>query len=339
MPRPRIAAFALLAATLLGTGAHAGPWTLERGRLAVDVGVDLAGSGDEYLDTSRRVPFSLRGRFFGAATTLGLRLGALDRLEFTAATSFKAVSYTADPVVLIPPADPSNPGSLQRSVVELSGSAQGIGDLYLGASYNFLRTIVRMSGDLELKLPTGYSAPRGVFEQTPDKIPPAALESVGGPVKQDITLGDGQVDLRATLGAGTSLPDARLFLRADAGMNFRFGGPGHQAIGAVRIGQSPTRILTLLAGARVAWTINRGDPIGTTVLAVDPRLPADKYGGLTNLDLQPLYRDRSYVIVEGGAIVRITPTTELRATYGRVIYGQNYAALHMVNIGITVLAI
>jgi len=338
---PLLGAITVAALTLASRPAAAGPWTLNRGRLAVDVGFDVFQASTEWLPNGRYVPFSLRGETVGGAVGIGLRYGVIDRLELSVQTAYKIVSYTADPVILSPPADPTVPGALQRSVVEVSGRAHGLGDVYLGGTYNFLRRVIRLSGEVVLKIPTGYKSPRGNFDVTPDQItdPLRALEGFGGRVKQDITLGDGQADLMMLLQMGASIPRSRTFFRVEGGMNFRFNGPGHQAIAAGRVGQGIGSLLTLFVGTRAAITVNRGQPIGTTVTAIDPLLPADRYGGLTNLDLQTLTRDRSYVFVEGGLILRVLPSVELRATYSRVVWGENYSALNVVSIGTTLLVL
>src|SRR5207253_1914760 len=121
--------------------------------------------------------------------------------------------------------------------------------------------------------------------------------------------------------------------------NARFNGPGHQLLAALRIGQSLGDRFALIVGGRGAFTLNDGDVTGTTVIATDPTLAAGLYGGLTNVELKPSTRDRSYVVVEGGAIVHLVDSVELHLSYAQTVWGRNTADLRQANVGVTLLAL
>ena len=84
----------------------------------------------------------------------------------------------------------------------------------------------------------------------------------------------------------------------------------------------------MYVGVRGAYTVEDGRPIGVSVAAVDPELPAEDYGGTTNLLLREVTLDRDFINVGGGVIVKMSDRLELNAGYERTVDGRNTAAIN-----------
>lgn len=315
--------------------ALAGPWTLPTGALVLDVRTSLQQAQNEWLVTGRFTPFSLRGEYLGTVVAVGARYGITDRLELALSIEAKALSYRADPVVLMPPPDGSPASAYQQAVQEISTASAGLGDAYIASSYNFVRRAVLLAGELRAKLPLFYRAPQGNFSYPKDQIPPEVLAHFAGPVKSDLSLGSGSIDLAALLELGAAIPALRAFVRADAGVNFRFGGPGQQFLAGLRLGESAGSVVTLVVGSQLAYTLNRGSLIGTTVNPIDAGVPASEYSGLKNLELNNLSRDTDYVIVDGGVVFNLGRGFELLLDYSHVVWGRNIAEVRNLTLGIS----
>jgi hypothetical protein len=99
-----------------------------------------------------------------------------------------------------------------------------VGRAQLVASHPFV-----LATELRMKTPTGYDRPSGTFGARPTSAADflANVTTYARPdnVSDDVTLGDGQLDLSATVLVGVSL-GPRVFLRADGGYVLRFGGAG-----------------------------------------------------------------------------------------------------------------
>ena len=282
----------------------------------------------------------MNGRYSGSTLTLGARAGFTDRLELEILLPIKLVSYTADPVILLEPgmAMGSNLDFYQENIIDLSQTRRGLGDIYISGRYALLRNPIAMALEAKLKTPTGYQGPQGTFGDNPTDSESFTVDLVRpGNVSDDVTLGDGQVDLTLSALVGASFP-TRTFMRFDAGYNIRFGGAGHQVVGSLKIGQVVAPRLLLYAESRLAYTVTEGRVYGLSVAATDPSLPAADYQGLNNLFLREVQLERDAIDVVGGAIVRITDQVEVNVGYSRTVWGRNTSAINSVYVGVGVRA-
>lgn len=327
----------LLVSALWAKDAEASPWTLRRGEIAVTAAYDQSWASREYLDDAGRdLPFSLNGRFRGATVSLGVRAGFSDRLELEVQVPFKLVSYQADPVILISAEAAGAAEGLdfyQENVLDLSQSAQGVGDIRMFGRYNLLRWPVAVAVEGRLKAPGGYDLPSGTFGDRPrdeaDFV--ARVGELVRPenVRDDVTLGDGQVDLGLSMLFGVSFP-SRTFLRLDLGYDLRLGGAGDQVVGSFKAGQLLGQRVLLYADTRLAYAWQEGRVIGVSVAAIDPTLPASEYGGLNNLALREVTLDRDWLELAVGGIVKITDSVEINIGYNRTLWGRNTSLVQSV---------
>jgi hypothetical protein len=327
----------MMGAWLLASPASASPWTLRRGEIAVTAAYDQAWATREYLDEAGRdLPFSLNGSFRGSTMSLGVRAGFSDRLELEIQVPFKLVSYQADPVILIPASVAGGEEGIdfyQENVLDLSQTVQGVGDIRLFGRYNLIRWPVAIALEGRLKAPAGYDGPSGTFGDRP-RNQQDFLDRVGELVRpenvqDDVTLGDGQVDLGLSILFGVSLP-SRTFIRVDAGYDLRLGGAGDQILASVKAGQLLGRRLLLYADTRLAYAWQQGRVIGVSVAAIDPTLPASEYVGLNNLALRTVTLDRDWLELAVGGIVKITDNVEINVGYNRTLWGRNTSLVQSV---------
>lgn len=329
---PRLAALlATAAATLPTSAAHASPWTLPRGTLVFQGTFQYQTANREFFEQGPSRRFPLEGHYVGNTFTLGLRAGLTDRLELEVALPIRTVAYASDPVILTERAAGSTESEAafyRRNIIDLSRTATGIGDLYLSARYRLMLRPFAFAVGLRLKAPTGYVGPSGTFGDRPR----SAAEFTMSPgrytnpenVRDDVTLGDGQLDLMPELLLGYAFR-SHTFLRVDAGFNGRFGGAGQQVVGALRAGQSIGTAVVLYAWAQAYVSVTDGRVIGISVAAQDPTLPASAYSGDRNLLLRELRLERDLVEFGVGAIVRINRDVELNLGYARSLWGRNVA--------------
>ncbi|GAB4215933.1 MAG: hypothetical protein OHK0013_41910 [Sandaracinaceae bacterium] len=342
---------ALGVATIATTAAPAtAQWTLPQGRLVVSSGADYQyanteffgfadGPGGRTFDGER--PFPLRGRYVGGNLRFGVRAGLTDQLEVELGIPLTIVSFQGDPVLLLPQPADSTEDSIdyyQRNIINLNQTNGGIGDIHFAVRYRWLLEPIVVATEVRLKVPGGYQTPAGTFGERPtsrqDFVENAATYVAPANVRDDITLGDGQLDLTARLLLGMSF-DTGTFVRVEGGYNVRFDA-GHQVLAALRAGQFVADWLLLYAGVGLAYTVTPGRIIGVSVAAEDPLLPADRYLGVDNLFLREVRLQRDVLDVQGGAIFRITPEAELNVGYGRIVWGRNTAAVNSVFMSISV---
>lgn len=314
--------------------ARASPWTLGQGQLVLSAGFDHQRAEEEFLDEGGARAFPLRGRFESTTLTLGIRAGFTDRLEFEAQLPIRTVSYDSDPVILLPPPEGSTEAAFdyyQRNVLRLDRSVSGVADFVIAGRYGWLRTPVAIATELRVKAPTGYQPPAGTFGERPTSREAfvANVRNFVAPenVQDDVTLGDGQLDLTASMLFGYAAPTGT-FARLGVGYNLRLGDAGDQVVGDFKLGQAVGRKVLVFAGVRGGYTVERGEVIGISVAAIDPELPAEEYAGTDNLDLRERTLDRDYLDVGGGLIVRMSDRLELNLAYDHTVLGRNTAATH-----------
>lgn len=325
MPNFRLSLAGLLGLffLLVPTLGHSSPWTMPDNQTLLNVGYDFQFATREFVPDGTFQKFPLDGRFLSNSLRVGLRHGLSDQLEFEGVATFKSVSFLADPVILELPEEP-NLTNARESIVDFNNAEFGAGDVFLTGRYNFLKKTLALAQELRLKLPTGYQTPQGTFD------------SETGAVADDVTLGDGQADLETSFLFGLFVAQTRSFVRIDPGFRFRFGGPGHQAIGAVKFGQFIGEQFLLFAGARGAYTVNEGEVIGQTFVSTVFDLSADEIVAGENIEPVDLRLDKDWLMVEGGILFVITRGVEVQAGYSRVIIGRNIPAINTVSVGTSV---
>lgn len=334
----RAAAFALC--LLAPLTAVASPWVLPQGKLVVLGRYDYEFADEEFLDDRKATPFSLNGEYSASTYTVGVRLGLTERVELQMELPVKQVSYTADPVIFF-----AAPGEgaqadfdfYQENVIDLSRNKTGLGDLRLSARYQLIGGSFASALELGMKTPTGYDRPMGTFGDRPrsreDFLANVSRYVSPDNVSDDVTLGDGQLDLvpRILVGWGAA---SGFFARADLGYAFRFGGAGDQVVGGVKVGQLLGRRVLIYLGAEGEIAVTDGDVIGVSVAATDPTLPAAEYSGLDNLYLRELRLERDRLVIPTGVIFRLMEGAELNLGYTPVVWGRNTSKVHSFSVGV-----
>lgn len=315
---------------LLAAPAMASPWTLGRGQLVVGAALDHQYADREYFERGGARRFPLRGRYQSTNYRIASRVGLTDRIELELAIPFRQVSYESDDVLLLPYAgDGSGFDYYQENIIDLGQDRAGIGDLEIAGRHAFVKGSLALATELRLKTPTGYDAPSGTFGDQP-KTQKAFLDDPGryvAPenVRDDVTLGDGQLDISASLLVGYGFASGT-FARSDIGYNLRLDGAADQALASLKIGQSITDRFLVYAESRAAISVEKGRVIGISVAAEDPSLPASEYGGLDNLVLRELRLERDALDVGGGLLLRLHENVELSAGFIATLWGHNTAA-------------
>ena len=320
-----LATVVLVGAVSLARPADASPWILKKGSIVVGLNAGGQFARKEFLPDGKLQRFPLRGAADNYFLEVGGRYGLGGGFEISARTLLKGISYQSDAVLLPGNPPPKTLAENRAAVFDFSQRAVGLADIYVGLGYQHLKKPLRLASSLELKFPTGYRKPRETFNQgtpAPDRI------------GDDVTLGDGQVDLQYKLELGVFIRATRSVLQLDAGYRARFNGPGHQAIGQIKIGQMIGRFLLLYAAVNGARTVFDGEVIGKSYIAVNPDVLAKDYAG-TDIKEVELTLDRDFVEVSGGAILRFA-RREWVLRVAHTVLGKNYSQLTSVSIGMLI---
>lgn len=311
-----------LSVLLLSLGPFAGeatasPWTLPQDDFALDLGYNFQFADDEYLADGSHQAFPLDGRFTSSRLSLGGRYGFTDRVEGAVRLTFKQVSYESTPYLMGAPEGEefgNRSEVYDQRLVDFSETRIGAGDFHFKGRYNFYDNgnLLKLTAETDLKLPGGYEEPKGTF---------ADGKPSPGSVQDDVTLGDGQVDLTPSLLFGGYLPATRTFGRVDVGYSFRFGPPGDQIVGGAKIGQNIGSNVIVFAGANGAYTHGDGESIGTSFITRSPELSARELSS-SDIETIDVTLDKSFLQATGGIIFRISPA-ELQFTYSHIVLGEN----------------
>lgn len=329
-----------LAALLSASAAHASPWLLAPGEIAVIGRWDLESADEEFLDDEgESQPFPLRGRYRASTFTTGVRYGVVEGWEIELSIPIRNITYTSDPVILLP-TDTAGQEALdfyQDNIIDLSRSVVGVGDVQLAGRYQLFRGVVPTALELRLKTPTGYGSPAGTFGERPESREDF-IQNIGTYVRpenvtDDVTLGDGQLDLSPGLLVGWAASTGT-FARLDTAYRLRFGGAGDQIAASARVGQLFRERVLLYGGVDFEMAVQKGRVIGISVAAIDPTLPASEYESTDNLNLREVTLDRDRLVVAGGAILRLTPEVELNLGYGHTVWGRNTAVTQVFSVGL-----
>lgn len=328
----------LLLLLCLPSVALASPWTLPAGKLIFTGRYDFQIADQEFLDDRKAQVYPLRGEYRASTYAIGARFGAADGIELEIDLPLKQVSYTADPVILLENGDVNPPIEFfQDNIINLNRSASGIGDLRLAGRYRLTRSALASALQIGAKIPTGYDPPEGTFGAEPGTREEfiAQIGDLVRPdrVSDDVTLGDGQIDLDLSLLLGWATAKGT-FVRLDTGYRLRLGGAGDQVFGAFRVGQKLGTRALFYVGFDAEYTVLDGDLIGVSVAADDPTLPANEYFGTENLLLRELRLERDVASMPVGLIVRITDTVEVNASWAKAFWGRNVSAAHVVSLAI-----
>jgi hypothetical protein len=316
--------------------AQASPWTLPPGTMVFSGRYDFAVADEEFLDDRKAQVYSLGGQFQASTYALGARFGAAKGLEFQFDLPIKQVSYTADPVILLG-GEMTDLDFFQENIINLNRSASGLGDLRLAGRYQLFQRQWVGTVQVGAKIPTGYERPKGTFGTNPESRE-EFLARVGefvrpDRVSDDVTLGDGQVDLDVGFLLGWASSKGT-FLRLDSLFRLRLGGAGDQVVGSFRVGQRLGKRMMFYVGFDGEYTVTDGDLIGVSVAAEDPTLPANEYGGLNNLLLRELRLERDQASIPVGLIVRITDVVEVNGSWANVFWGRNTSAANIFSLGV-----
>lgn len=332
----------LILTTLLPGAAWSSPWTLPQGTAVLDTTFNYQVATREFFETGGARLYPLQGQYDAASVRISARVGITDRLEFEVSMPIVLVAYSSDPVIVLP-RDPATGGDeldyYQGNIIDLSRTAAGVGDIDLAVRYQWLGPPAVFATELRVKTPTGYASPSGTFGDKPDSIEQftAQVGTFVRPenVQDDVTLGDGQLDLSATLLLGYSITD-RLFARLDAGYKLRLGGAGDQFVGALRTGYLFGEGFLIFGSLALQKTVTDADVIGVSVAAEDPTLAASEYVGFKNLLLREVKLEKDVFGFDVGVLLRVTPEVELKAAYQRVLWGRNTALTDGVTVGVAV---
>ncbi len=322
--------------------ASANPWLLPQGTVVVSGRYDYAYASKEYLaDDGTLNDYSLKGEYQASTYTLGARIGVSEHFELEVTLPLKAVSYKADPLILLPSEESGEAAFdyYQENIINFNQTTMGFGDLQVASRYRM--SVYPIASSLEFKLiaPTGYRQPEGTFGSSPNDID-EFVSQVGQLAKpenisDDVTLGDGVFVFQPLihLGFGTS---SGFFTRLSVGLQLRNQGAGELFTSEFKLGQFVNKWLLLYGGAYMEKTVIPGRPIGVSVASVDPSLPATEYIGLKNLKPIIVSLDRDLLILPVGLLIRPMPTVDLTLSYSPIIWGRNVSKSHTVSIGVNI---
>ncbi|MEO1272714.1 MAG: hypothetical protein AAFX99_31895, partial [Myxococcota bacterium] len=247
MPRHTTPVPLVCALTMLGivtcaapSDVAASPWVLPEGVtvLRLSGGIDFADS--EFLPDGTNQAYPLNGRFESYYFEMEGRYGVLPKLEVGLKLQFKGVSYNSDPLLNPPAADDPGLSDYREEVISFSRRDVGLADIYLSAGYQHATGAVNLSSTLVLKVPSGYTSPQETF---------ADGEPNQKSVEDDVALGDGKASLEYRLHLGRFFTSTLSLIQISAGYEARFNGPGHRAVGNIKLGQGVEERLYLFLGA------------------------------------------------------------------------------------------
>lgn len=310
--------------------AVASPWTVPQDDLAVDFRYDFQRADREFLQDGTLQAFPLDGSYTASQLSFGARYGFTDRVEGAVELNFKQVSYSAQPFVASGLDNFDNRQSLYEDsggLLNFSETRLGASDFYFRGRYNFFdqKGLLKLTTESELKLPAGYEEPSGTFAED---VP------VPGDVRDDVTLGDGQVDLTQRLLFGAYVVPTRTFVSVDAGYELRFGPPGDRLVGGLKVGQNLGDNVVVFLGSRGRYTVVQGESIGISFVTDRPELEPYELGG-DDIQQVPLFLDKSSLDLTGGLIFKIDDT-EVQFAYNRTLWGENRPMIQTVSAGTSI---
>lgn len=321
----------LIVALGVGVGASAmagSPWVLKEGDSVLQFDFRAERADREYLPDGTNQKFPLEGRYASQSLFFSLRHGLGNDLEASVAMAYKSVSYTSDPVSIFA----SEGGPQIIPTFSFSDHIEGLADVHTSVRYNAYKGAVLVTPELKLKIPTGYQPPSGTFENNDPGLKTDEggnpLENTEGdvPIEDDVTLGDGQVDVTASVLFGAFASATKSFARAGVGFNYRFGDPGHQIVYDAKLGQLIGKRVVAFVGIQGAKTITEGEIIGTSFATKSPSADASKFLLEDFVFIEDLRVDRDFLEASFGALIR-AGAYEVILSGSKVLDGSNTAEI------------
>ncbi|MCA9563697.1 MAG: hypothetical protein KC561_09425, partial [Myxococcales bacterium] len=277
----------------------------------------------------QRQDYPVDGEYFAANFRLGLRYGITDQVEIGGQLVLSYLSFEADEVYFFPAIDELNDlGDIRGGILSFDRTTTGLGDLNLYFRYRFTpmqRFVAAI--EIDMKVPTGYSAVTGPFSDTEEP-----LDSLlpGTSLVDDVSLGDGQLDVTGLLLLGWA-PPGGWFTRLDAGFRARFFGPGQQIVSAFKIGNRVVDWAVPYLATDFEYTVTEGEVIGQVLATERVDLSAQEFD-FEYVQTPDIRFDRSAWRVGIGTIL-VVADRELDVSYSLVVWGENTARLHIVSLG------
>ena len=316
---------------LVPAAAQASPWTLSKSKVAFRVSGDMQWANSEWLINGDYGRFPLDGRYFSANMRASVRYGITDRLEIGAETGLSHVQYNADEIYFGDPLVPNfdavqSNQQIAENITSLDRRVTGVSDVQIYVKYRLtpdkLWRFVA-TPELHFKIPTGYERPAGTFEG----------DDFGQGVADDVTLGDGQLDITANMHFGV-IPHPRWFNRLSVGFRLRLFGPGPQILASYKTGVRIGTFLIPYAEIGITHTVIEGKTVGMTFATATPELPAAEFTA-DDLLLLPWIPDRSHLQPRFGLIFS-QPKWEVDIAFTTTVWGINIAQVNTVSVGVTV---
>jgi opacity protein-like surface antigen len=307
------------------TAVAGSPWVLAADEAVVQFDFRGEFADREFLPDGRNQRFPLNGQFQSQTAGFNFRYGMGQSLELGLSGSYKSLAYKADTVTVV---NQVEPGAIQiLPSFSLSDQGQGLGDVFLSLRYNAFKSWLLLTPEIEVKVPTGYRGPEGTFaNDKPGFIfdednNPIEQREGAVPIRDDLSLGDAQIDVRASLLLGTFVKATRTFARADLGYKYRFSGPAPTALWGLKAGQFVGSSFVLFLGVSGEESIGEGDVIGKSFATLLPDTPASSFP-VQNFEVIDLRRDKSFTQVSGGGLLRLDDY-EIILSGGKIVAGEN----------------
>jgi len=179
---------------LLPHRVDAGAWAQTKGQYYAKLSTISYSADEHYTTDGKREPLAAGDSFDADQVFLYVEYGAMDRLTVVGE---------------------GNWGELVSRTSQERHSTQGIGDLGIGAKYQWLDAPVVLAPYVKWKIPTGYDA------------------------DDDPSLGTGDMDLEFRLLASRSLYPAPVYVGAELGFRLRGGPFSRQVPFALEVGVTP----------------------------------------------------------------------------------------------------
>jgi len=310
----------------------ASPWTLPADEGALSLSYDFSSANKEFLPEGEfegLQEFPLDGQFNSSRLAVGFRYGFTEKVEGELDVAIKQVNFESTPFVNGNMSEVENRSTLyngSEGIYDFSSTSTGFGDFRFKGRYNFWSKdeILKLTTETSLKLPGGYEEPSGTFQGDEQQL---------GQIADDVTLGDGQVDVTQKLLFGGFIVPTRTFVRVEAGFRHRFGPPGDQGSAGLKVGQNLGQNLLLFVSSQGTLTVTEGSSIGKSFISTEPDAePYEMSGGPDgNVRQIPLTLDKDFLQLGGGMIVRLS-AAEVQLSYRQIVWGRNIPAIKTASI-------
>lgn len=305
----------ILGLVLVSNAAFASPWTLAEKKMSLTLSYDYQQASDEFLDNGDLQKFPLSGEFSSNSLRFDIRYGLTDSFELALGLGFKDNRYSADPAIIefTEGATMASLPDARGQILNFNRSVTGLSDIYPAIRYNLSPGIIRVTSQTRVKLPSGYDPPSSTLNDT-------------GAVVDDVSLGDGQIDIEQAFLFGSFIDATNTFFRVDMGGRLRLGEPGHQFFGSFKIGQFIGPKIAITASIDGQITPIKGEPVGTTFVANSGDLTAQNIT-TDQIIAKDLFLDKDLVSVGFGALFIVKPGVELQLSGNQFIGGKNLPSI------------